>query len=171
MNTIFSEWLFGPCFGGVLLRYDYDIYGVHNTLFVSALHYIRYNWDLSYYVSHSFNHWTQIFPWQLKYVHLRYHLVKEPLLGFFSICQLYLMIQRYSLKIFSAINIAFPFPPQIPLGEGTLPWLQLRHAINLHKVFFFPALDNLKSVSHHIIIINISIFTPCPIMVGLILAT
>ena len=94
------------------------MYGVHNTLFISALHYIRYNRDLSCYVSQSFNHWilaphdsTHIFPW---------HLLK--------MC-----------------------PPQIPLGEGTLPWLQLRHAINLHKVFLLLCSWHVSAI----IIINI----------------
>ena len=71
--------------------------------------------------------------------HHRYLLVKEPFLGIFSFVPYVsstscLLLQIYLMPQYSAKYIAESFPPQIPLGQGTFPWLQLRHAINLHKV-------------------------------------
>ena len=58
-------------------------------------------------------------------------------------------------------------PPQIPLGQGSLPWLQLRHAINLHKVFLLlPCYHNHQH--HH----NDQCQALCgPVMIALILVT
>ena len=117
-DFIFSEWLFGPCYGGVLLRYGDDIYGVDNIFFHIDLNQHFTSMRTFINILSAISLVMSRLRWHLWSVYLRYLWGEEFFLGFSwdtpSTC---------TRSFFYFFSLFFLF----------YLWLLLRHA----KVFYF----------------------------------